>query len=787
MLLSNTKSKKSYIAVIISLMMVMMMAIMGVSVNVKAGTATITDVPATFNVMKPLTETELPTGTEVFLSYRTNDLKGDLATTVAAIVTVTNEQNTSIDYHHGSFAHTIYVDVTFTNSLDTFDSCPKGALVSNDGQVWEYFCWQGGKQNMPIYAYITDVATGTLTVTMDDTKLHFNKDSTSQTIDQSDIKSIAYNYNYDGVEKSGTFNDYTIKPDNTTIGTNDPDITVTYDLANSEQVVTLPVDYAVYFNLNGGTAGSNFEASRQYQVASKVAKPGNPTKNGYTFSRWSVGNTQDAEAWNFDTDTVRGVMTLNAIYKQNQTVSANDINVPYGDTAKVSYILGVPNDEQQVTYSVVSGNDIIQIDNKGNITTSKAGSATVKIAVAENGKYMGAETTINVNVIKVPITVIANDKTLTYGDPELLLDYKVSEDTPLIGDDTVENSFTGNIFRTDADNVNAGLYKIKRGTLSSSNYEIDFMEGTYEIKPKAITLIADDKEKVYGEDDPELTYTLSEETPMAYEETIKDLFGVLVREEGNDVGTYKIQQGTLSSYNYNVTVEEGVFTINKKPITLIAEDKTKVYGDEEPELTFVLDKNSKMAYEDTIEDIFSGKIAREPGKNVGTYTISKGTLHNKNYNITFKNGTFTITKKPVTLFAQDKTKVCGEKDPELTYLFSPKTPLCEGDVLGKDIEVILEREKGETPATYAIKAKQVKSLNYEITFKDGNFVITEAETTTETPTTEAPTTEVPKAKVDPQVVKTGDSVNPVIIILIMLVSAGIVAGAVIVNRKGQKK
>ncbi|MCR5747288.1 MAG: InlB B-repeat-containing protein, partial [Lachnospiraceae bacterium] len=706
------KTAKRYSALFISFIMMIVSVLVGASVNVRAGTATISDVPATFNVMKPLTETELDTGTEVFLSYRTNNLKGDLATTIAAIVTVTNEQNTSIDYHHGDYTYTIYVKVTFTNSLETFDNCPEGALVSNDGQTWAYYCWQGGKQNMPILAYITDTATGTLTVTMDDTKLHFNKDSMNQTIEQSDIKSIAYHYNYDGVEKSGTFNDYTIKPDNTTIGTDDPDITVTYDLANSEQVVTLPVDYAVYFDLNGGNAGTGYVASKQYQVATKVTKPGNPSKNGYTFSHWATGNTADSKKWDFDTDKVRGVMTLYAIYKQNQTITAEDISTTYGDTAKASYSLGIDDTEQILSYTVTSGDDVIQIDINGNIITKKAGSATVKITVEENSRHTGAETVFDVTVAKKPITVTANNKTTTYGELEADLDYTVSEDTPFIGNDNEENAFTGSIIRTDADNINAGIYAIKQGTLSSANYEIEFTDGTYEIAPKAITINAEDNSKIYGDSDPELIFSLDEGSEMAYEETLADLNGGLAREQGEDTGIYTIGKGTLENKNYDISFNEGMFTITKRPVTVIAEDKAKVYGDEEPKLTFVIDENTSLADKDTVENAFKGSIKREQGKNAGTYKISRGTLHSKNYDITFKDATFTITKRPITIFAENKAKAYGASDPALTYVVYQKTPLCDGDVLGKAVTIELKRVSGETPGEYKIGSKNITSMNY---------------------------------------------------------------------------
>ena len=690
--------------------------------TVKAQTATISDVPATFNVMKPLTETELETGTKVFLSYRNNNLKGDLATTIAAIVTVTNTQNTSIDYHHGSFTYTIYVDVTFTNSLETFDDCPKGALVSNDGKVWEYFCWQGGKQNMPINAYITDTATGTLTVTMDDTKLHFDKDSTNKTVEKSDITSIQYEYTYDGVVKSGNFDTYSIKPDDTTIGTDDPYITVLYDLDNSEQQVTLPVDYAVYFDLHGGTGGTDYVESKQYQVASKIIEPSDPTKEGYTFYKWATTNSPDADAWDFANDTVHEVMTLHAIYKQNQSINANDITILYGDTSKLVYTLGIADTNQNIECNIINGNDVIQMDAEGNITTKKVGTATIKISAEENNQYTAAEKTITVTVNKRPITITANNKTKVYGDNEKELDYVISTTTPLVENDTIENSFTGNITREDSTNLNVGTYAIKQGTLASTKYEITFNNGTYTITPKAITISAENKTKIYGEDDPSLTFVLGSNTPMAYNETINNLTGSLTREEGNDVGTYTISQGTLNNANYDITFNNAVFTITQKAITVNAENKTKVYGDNDPELTYVLDENSNMAYNETIADGFTGSLVREEGNNVGEYTISQGTLTNSNYDITFNNAILTITKKPITIKAETHSKEYGNDDPELTYVLDETTPMAYDDTIN-DLTGNLIREEGQNVGDYTIYRGTLNNPNYDITYVENQLHI----------------------------------------------------------------
>ncbi len=80
-------------------------------------------------------------------------------------------------------------------------------------------------------------------------------------------------------------------------------------------------------------------------------------------------------------------------------------------------------------------------------------------------------------------------------------------------------------------------------------------------------------------------------------------------------------------------------TVGAKSIKLIAYDKTKVYGESDPVLTYRI-PDGELVKDD---DLFIGQLSRTTGENVGFYTISRGTLTNPNYNITVFPGKFKIT------------------------------------------------------------------------------------------------------------------------------------------------
>jgi hypothetical protein len=84
--------------------------------------------------------------------------------------------------------------------------------------------------------------------------------------------------------------------------------------------------------------------------------------------------------------------------------------------------------------------------------------------------------------------------------------------------------------------------------------------------------------------------------------------------------------------------------IIRRDITVNADDKSKVYWNTDPDLTYQVTVGSLAN-----GDEFTGELNREPGENVGDYNILQGTLAindyngGNNYNLIFVEGTFSIT------------------------------------------------------------------------------------------------------------------------------------------------
>ena len=109
-------------------------------------------------------------------------------------------------------------------------------------------------------------------------------------------------------------------------------------------------------------------------------------------------------------------------------------------------------------------------------------------------------------------------------------------------------------------------------------------------------------------------------------------------------GTYTIT-ATITNPNYKLDAGTATakFTVTKRPATVTPDNKSKVYEEKDPELTY---KGSGVLDGETLEGI---TLARAKGENAGKYAITAtaDASANPNYDVTFAEGTFTIEPKSI--------------------------------------------------------------------------------------------------------------------------------------------
>lgn len=292
---------------------------------------------------------------------------------------------------------------------------------------------------------------------------------------------------------------------------------------------------------------------------------------------------------------------------------------------------------------------------------------------------------------------------------------------------TVENladgeSLFGILSRECGENV--GQYAILENTLSESNnpnYKIVFdFDLTFTIIKRDLIIVVDDKLLNYGENEGEIEYYTSVETPLPSGVALADVLeGKPAREKGNNIGEYKYLIGTLalnnsSKGNYNLIFNGGVLTIIQKTLNIQIENVQKNYGSSDPVFTYTILSGESFK--------LNIKFVREAGENVGKYKIT-GILDDENFNVVINSGELEIVPAELTIKANSIIKTYGEADPKLSYYLQSGI-LKFNDTLGSILDGEILREAGESVGEYEITQGTLSaSANYAINFIPAKFEI----------------------------------------------------------------
>jgi len=311
----------------------------------------------------------------------------------------------------------------------------------------------------------------------------------------------------------------------------------------------------------------------------------------------------------------------------------------------------------------------------------------------------------------VSVTVTVDDASKEYGNADPTFSWGVTSGSLGSGD-----SLTGSLSRAPGENV--GNYAITgnvTGDLASSNYNVTLVDGVFTITPRAISVNIADLEKIYGNDDPSFTWTVTGGSLAAGDE----LSGTLTRVPGENVGSYAITgalEGDLASNNYTVSVDDGVLIITPRSLVISADDLAKIYGQDDPDLTW--SQGGNLADGDTL----TVTLSRTEGQDVGNYSITpevSGDVLSDNYNLSINNGALQITPAALTVSADDIQSYWDLLPPFSATLDGLANGDTQEDVFGDSL-VVNSNLTLPIPGDYILTPMAtLASNNYNVTFSDG--------------------------------------------------------------------
>lgn len=153
---------------------------------------------------------------------------------------------------------------------------------------------------------------------------------------------------------------------------------------------------------------------------------------------------------------------------------------------------------------------------------------------------------------------------------------------------------------------------------------------TLEVKPRAITVAAQDASKTYGENDPKFTYDVTSGELVEGE----SLQGIEIEREDDDSvrdGGYalRLTQPEGANSNYKITFKDGTFTIGKRELSVTWDTTTEFTYDGEKhcpqaKLHNVIEGDDVSAYVDGAKvkaGTYTAKITELTGDDAGNYKL----------------------------------------------------------------------------------------------------------------------------------------------------------------------
>ena len=399
-------------------------------------------------------------------------------------------------------------------------------------------------------------------------------------------------------------------------------------------------------------------------------------------------------------------------------IKLTKVDIPSADTTTFTYN-GTPQ-----TYNLATSNHYT-ISN--NATQTDAGTYKVTVTLNDTTNTVWSDGTTDVQeydfiINPAVITITADDKTKTYGEADPMLTYTISEDTPLVDDDTL----TGELTRDAGENVTELGYAITQGTLTNDNnpnYDITFINGKLTINPATpVVVIAPTAAAItYGDTVGSSALTGGEvmngSTVVGGKFTWETADGA-VKPSVSDSGTteYTVIFTPTDTTNYVATSVEVTVTVNKKQIAVPTAD-TSTYTYNGSEQTYGV-----VSTEDyTVSD---NKRTNAGEQNV---TITLTDTANTEWAGVLPEYKFVIGKAPLTVTADSKTAKFGNTPPALTYTPSGLKGEDKIDEIGADITI--GYEGGVTPSALGdhtiVVSGNAETANYTVTYINGKLTITE--------------------------------------------------------------
>ena len=382
--------------------------------------------------------------------------------------------------------------------------------------------------------------------------------------------------------------------------------------------------------------------------------------------------------------------------------TATDQSKTYGDSLNLGTSAFTKTSGTYANSESATAVDLTSANSYDSGTSQSAATYTDEISISSatgSGGFLESNYDVsyvqgNLTVNQRAITLRADDRSKTYGDVLVLggTAFSLSSGS-FANSESISSVSLASLSSYDSSTTQGvGAYAdeitisaaVGANGFVTGNYAITYDAGDLTINQRAITLAADDRSKIYG-DSLALGSSAFSLTSGSFANSESVNSASLSASNSYDssttqgVGTYAdeiaissaVGAGGFLTGNYAITYDAGDLTISQRPITLVANDQSKTYGDSLSLGTTGFTKssgtyaNSELATAVTLAS--TNSYDSSTTQNAGTYSneisiasaTGSGGFSESNYDIMYKSAALTINPRPIELTASNRSRTYG--------------------------------------------------------------------------------------------------------------------------------
>ena len=335
---------------------------------------------------------------------------------------------------------------------------------------------------------------------------------------------------------------------------------------------------------------------------------------------------------------------------------------------------------------------------------------------------VGAGLWVQVTINPAPLTITANDASMTYGGQVPSMGVSYTGFAP--GDDVSKLSSPATATTTVISASAVGTYPITAGGAQASNYTFTYVPGTLTIGPAALTVTAGNATMTYGGPLPALTARYNgfvngdDSSSLTAKATV-----TTTAELGFGVGYYPTMAGGAADSNYTFNYNPGLLIIEPATLTVTANNESMTYGGTVPALPVTYSGFVNGDDSSVLSTKATATTTATSASGTGSYAIIAGGAADINYTINYVAGTLTVGAATLTVTANDAGMTYGGQVPSLGVSYAGFAPGDDVSKLSTPATATATATSASAAGTYPITAGGAQASNYVFTYVPGTLTI----------------------------------------------------------------